>query len=202
MIKFYRVILFSLVTFALATQCACSSHHRNPSQRNAMPDDFSNVAPNSFRSYPCSPQPAVGDFSFRGILLAGPGKVEFRPGGKSRDLLSDAFADMIVCGSATFDYNFMGLKGRFLYKITFFAVDRGSHRSYSGTIVPRGVVIPPATQEVSEEEGAMRIVTSFFNPNLVSTLSLPSKAGVYDVYAQLGEHRSNVVTIEMIECAR
>lgn len=203
MSRFCSFAFSMLVTVVLATQCACTSRTRHNNQgNNAMPDQFANIEPNSFKSYPCTPQPAVGDFSFRGILLAGPKKVEFRPDGQSRDLLSDAFGDMIVCGSATFDYNFMELRCHFLFQITFVAVERSTHRSFSGTIAQPGMVTPPVQRDVSKEEGARRVVTKYFNPNLVSMLGLPPQAGIYDVYAHLGEYRSNVVTIELIEAGR
>jgi hypothetical protein len=96
----------------------------------------------------------------------------------------------------------MGLKGHFLHRITITAVERASHKAYTGTIPTSGEVVLPPQVEVSQEEGANRVITKYFNPNLIAILDLPPQEGTYDVHAQLGDQRSNTVTIQLKQGGR
>ena len=163
---------------------------------------FDKVDPGSLLSYPCSPE--ISDRGFRGIKINAPDEIYFRPG--QLDPLSGAFAKVIVCGTYCFQYDTLGLNGRFLESIVLVAVDAKSYETFTGNM--QAIINPVEMPDQLEGSGLTHedlkedIITEYFNPNLAEVLPLTPKEGEYFVYATLGPYKSNIVTIRLRDRTR
>ncbi len=158
-----------------------------------MSDDFRVVVPGSRRRWPCSPALPPGTL---GIALSAPARVPLGPG----DATDDAFARVIVCGAYRFPSNFLGLREQLAKRLLLVAVDAASHRAYAGRVAPPGEDPgPDPYRGLSDADLEGQLSGGWFNPNLAAILPLPERPAGYWVYAQLGEHVSNVVRIDVEE---
>lgn len=161
--------------------------------------DFDAVVAGSLLSTPCTPELPEDDFDFRGIRIAAPARVEFRPG--ATDPLFGAFARLTVCGVYCFDSNYLDLREQFLERLVLVAVDTARHRAYCGTMqaVPNAVLGPDPFEglALTEADWAGRDVTGYFNPNLAEVLPLPAAEATYVAYAALGSYVSNALRIDV-----
>lgn len=156
----------------------------------SVPDSAFDEIEGSFLGYPCSPE--ITDEDFRGIVLNGPKRVLF--GEDTRDPRFGGFARMYVCGVCQFDHDYLGLGGNFATNITFFAVNAKTHRVHPGRL-SAGIQIRPTRDP---DDPRQNVVTGqWFNPNLARITDIPAEEGDYLVYATLGDHKSNTVTIQL-----
>jgi hypothetical protein len=181
----------------LALAAGCQKKHDEVKHRVTAPYVIPNVPDSAFAevegeflSSSCSPE--ITDDDFRGIVLNGPKRVLF--GESTKDPLFGSFTRMIVCGVCVFDHDYLGLKGNFSTKITFFAVNAKTHRVHVGRLYAGIEVLP----ERDPDDPRQNVVTGeWFNPNLALISDIPQEDGDYLVYATLGDYKSNTVTIQL-----
>ncbi|MBI5384815.1 MAG: hypothetical protein HZA90_09030 [Verrucomicrobia bacterium] len=80
------------------------------------------------------------------------------------------------------------------------AVDAATKQEYAGTAGQRDPspdVPPPKTEEPDPEVVKRMVFSGFFNADLVATVKLPRAAGLYRVRAELGNLKSNEITIQV-----
>jgi hypothetical protein len=155
-----------------------------------VPDSAFDEVEGQFLGSACSPE--ITDDDFRGIVLNGPKRVLFGP--DTRDPRFGSFTRMIVCGVCQLDHHYLGIKGNFSTKITFFAVNVKTHRVHVGRL-HAGIEVFP---ERDPDDPRQNVVTGeWFNPNLALISDIPPEEADYLVYATLGDYKSNTVTIQL-----
>lgn len=158
--------------------------------------DFAKLTTGPLDENPCSP--VIDDPDFQGIVIHAPELVTYEPGETIEGGVE--FADVRVCGTASFEYSFLGLGGEVQEQILLVAVDAATHETYSGKLPGiENAVPPPDDLPVSDADTEGLIVETYFNPNLVEALGLPERPAEYLVYAALGEVKSNTVRIRVQE---
>jgi hypothetical protein len=189
-------VLWLLPQACEATNPSTASAGEGASMTESAPDDsaFQDVVPGSFSSNAATPEIDDFDVDFRGLKLNAPSRVELTRGA--------AFAHFVVCGVGVFDWNYMDLDGDFLESIVIVAVDSETHQSRSGRMritENRAAGIPVREKlGLSAEDFANRSVEKYFNPDVGALLELPAAPATYDVYATLGEYKSNVVEVQLV----
>ena len=164
----------------------------------AMDDEkFRSVPLNSLEPNECSPRPA--DFFFRGILLNAPQQVAFKKGeyiGPRR-----AFAGIPICGYYMLAATSIPQGHDVLSSICLMARNIKTGKEYSGMIRDPDPQPPPPTDvpQPSPEDLAGLSVGGYFNPNLVDYVPIPAEPGIYEVHAEVGDIKSNTVTIELVQ---
>ena len=158
--------------------------------------DFARLKTGPLEENTCSPRIEAQDFI--GIAINAPEEVFYEPGETVEGTMF--FADVRICGTTCFGYDFMGLKGRLQGQILLVAVDAKTQETWSGKMVTvRNPVPRPEGMEQGGGPTEGLLMETYFNPNLVETLELPERPAEYIVYAVLGEYKSNTVRIRVLE---
>ena len=154
--------------------------------------DFGKLETGPLGANPCSPE--IDDPNFLGIVINAPEEVLFDLDDPVEP--SGAFADIRICGTCCFEFDFMGLEGRVQEEILLVVVNAKTQETWSGKM--KTIQNPVPRPEGMDEGGGPTeglLMESYFNPNLAETLDLPAGPAEYIVYAVLGEFKSNTVRI-------
>lgn len=159
------------------------------------PKDFLDVPLNQNAPHACSPPlPAL---DWMGLVVRAPRRVEFTQGESIGDY--HAFAAIPICGYYRVALRFEGPND----PMKLVAVDKKSGQVFSGPIVeldPSPDAPPPVVTAVPDPARLKNTKSGgYFNPNLADYVNLPHASATYDVHVEFREHKSNVVTIELVE---
>ena len=162
----------------------------------------------------CSPK-LINDRpkKFEGILINGPKEVICQ----KKDLNSNSPVGpigqtsgplrLMVTGFIQTKYMYLNLKGEFGDSVLLVAVDQKTAKTYSGKMSQGDIrwdPAPPMSPEEKKEfdeynESKKDMLTEDrFTLDLVHDLELPITSATYNVYATLGELKSNILTIKTI----
>ncbi|MDH5571727.1 MAG: hypothetical protein OEY89_08180 [Gammaproteobacteria bacterium] len=133
--------------------------------------------------------PKLGGWDYRGIKLNAPMKV----------IINDEFV-LPLCGAWKFSEKFLNTFNDFINtQIVIVVTDLNTHQSFSGNLRKPGLKSPEySKRDGSDEELEENTVASWFNIDVYNYVrSLPQKPGKYQIYALVGEVKSNVVDIEI-----
>jgi len=174
-----------------------------------MPEncDFSKVINADTHSNECTPVLDNKFFSkFSGLLINGPKEVVWPKNGDPSDYPAGPWGTtegpfrLMVAGLVRTEYKTLGLKGEASEEVLLVAVNQQTAESYSGKMPQPDVDTEPDFDMGLEEipptdEEQNKLLTSYFNFDLVHDLGLPIKEASYNVYATLGEMKSNSIII-------
>ena len=156
----------------------------NPS----LPLSFNNVRYGRFRS-PCSPQ--FGESEPDGIKIAAPATFEMTSQGNAQPSLP-------LCVSLRFNAYVFTKFDHVIKALKVVIVDDDNGQVLSGGIWRDRHFIPHPPPTVPREELEKRRAWEYASVNLLQIFTLPSHNARYHVYAMLEEHKSNVVTIDVV----
>ncbi len=169
--------------------------------------DFSKVLNGDTHSNECTPILDNKFFSkFSGILINGPEQVVWPKDGNPEDYpvgpwgTSEGPFRLMLAGLVRTEYKTLGLKGEASEEVLLVAVNQKTAKSYSGKMPKPDVDTAPdfdmGMEEIPlSEEEQNKLITSYFNFDLVQDLGLPIANASYNVYATLGEMKSNSIII-------
>jgi len=153
-----------------------------------MPDlsEFSNVSLGTFDEDVCSP--AV-DEKFRGLVISAPKKIPL-----SEDIVFP------VCGTYQVDEGELIKYRSFENEIVIIVTDMTDNKPYSGNLLENGFEPDILDGFRSDDEVSNVVVTGWFNVDLYRQISkLPRLPGKYQVFATIGDMKSNVVAVDLIK---
>jgi hypothetical protein len=141
----------------------------------------------------CSPVIEEGP----GIAINAPAEVTFSTGA----FLDPRDARFIVCGASQFVYDTLGFGSSFADHVSFVAVDARTHQSYAGVMEPNvpNAIPPPADLPRPTTDHSQSTIGEWFRTNLAAIMRLPAVETEYVVYAALGPHRSNTLTVKVVK---
>ena len=186
-----------IVSLACVWDCAHKSAVSPPHGEDGKmmdPTHFLGVPLNTFERTQCTPPEP--DPSWRGVVIQAPRRVSFKRGARIGE--SKAFAAIPICGLYVLAVSWPLEEDAILLV----AKDIRTERSFSGPIVrlnPGPEAPHPGRPPLRKEDVARLASGRYFNPNLADFVKLPEEPGIYQVYAEVRGHRSNVVTIEIVE---
>lgn len=157
------------------------------------PRNFENIPLNSYEPSECSPE-SPGP-SWRGMVIRAPERVTFEKGRESS--IDGAFAAIPICGYYLIEYSQMPEA----QAMRFVATDIGTGIRYFGDLLEQdeSPEEPEPDDEPADPEELEGMASGgYFNSNLAHYVELPEASGLYDVYVEWGETRSNVVRIEVV----
>lgn len=107
----------------------------------------------------------------------------------------------MVAGLVRVQYKMLGLKGEAAEHVLLVAVNKKTAKSYSGRMPQPDVETAPGFDMGVEEVPATEaeenaLLNSYFNFDLVHDLGLPIAEASYNVYATLGDLKSNAIVIK------
>lgn len=170
--------------------------------------DFNNVLNGDTHSNECTPVLDNKFFSkFSGILINGPVQVIWPKDADPSNYpvgpwgTSEGPFRLMVAGLVRTEYKTLGLKGEASEEVLLVAVNQKTAESYSGKMPQPDVETQPDFDMGLEEfppseDEQNKLITSYFNFDLVNDLGLPIAEASYNVYATLGEMKSNSVVIK------
>lgn len=170
--------------------------------------DFNLVENVSNQEFDCSPKLKDKFFSsFSGLLINMPKKVVWPAGVSLSDYPVGPSGDthgplrLMVAGLARFSYSMLNASDDISDEVLIVAVNQQSAVTYSGKMPkPDFLDIPPPSADdpdmMLSEEDKNTLLTSHFNFDLVRDIGIPIESANYIVYAILGEHKSNIITVE------
>jgi hypothetical protein len=167
--------------------------------------DFSLLGNNSGYSQECSPKlnPPESLNQFKGIAINLPNEVvwpknvdpdsmEVMPNGDSLGPFK-----LMVAGLVQLPYSTMNLNGEFRDEILVTAVDQATGQPYSGKRFQIGFTSKPDMSNYGNNQNNT-LTPDYFTIDLVQNLKIPIKSAQYQVYATLGEFKSNVITVDVV----
>ena len=211
----YNSIIWCVTSFCIVLGVvACTSYSDSGETLKTdtlfeLPDDCNFMDVHSgAEQYKCSPKLKDKYFNeFSGILINAPKSVVWPknaslsdytagPSGTSRGPLR-----LMLTGLTRFNYSEMDLDNEANNQVLVIAVNQKTAKSYAGkmhhanqsdaAILDQGrKIIEPNKAEQN------RLLTTYFNLDLVHDLNLPIANAHYTVYAMLGEYKSNIIEIE------
>ena len=141
---------------------------------------------------PCTPRLDDG----LGIALNAPVEVTF----STEKKLEARDCRFLVCGASRFVYDTLGYGANFADHVTFVAVDQLTHVVYSAGMEPnvQNPEAPPSDLPRSATDHSESTIGEYFRANLAEIMTLPAVETGYVVYAALGPHRSNTLTVKVV----
>lgn len=139
----------------------------------------------------CSPNtfwpPRDEDKDKRGIWISGPEKI-----------IANGDYRLPLCGKWTFNTNYLDGFRNILLDMTMVVVDRQSHQSYSDNFSDKKFGL-----DYIDERGdgtSNDVISGFFNVDIYEYIpSLPKKTGYYMIYVILGDKKSNVIEVKIVD---
>ena len=177
-------LVTSLVLFASGV------HSSGKHKMKTIPPLFETVQLGPFEETACSPE--LGGWDYRGIKLNAPTKV----------IVNEEYI-LPLCGSWVFSKKFLNNFNNIDSAIVIVVTDMRTFKSYSSSLQRPGLQYPKTGKAVgTDEELETNTTTSWFNIDLYDYIAnLPQKPGKFQIYALVGEVKSNVVEVE-IEVAK
>jgi hypothetical protein len=178
--KIVFFLFFIMTTFPVCP----TALERKPLMDNR--NSFDEVKLNSKEPGPSSPKV---DDDFRGIKIVAPARVVLGEG-----------APFVVCGTVRFNYRFTLRFASFSNDITLVVVNTATKKSYSHNLLRPGFKPGPKHFIKEEDVDPGDVVTEWFNADLFYYIdNLPREEGTYWVYATIGDVKSNILTVELVE---
>jgi hypothetical protein len=157
------------------------------------PAEFAAVPLHTSEQHACSPEEPPLDW--RGVTIRAPTRVSFK---REERAGPDASFAIPICGYLLLDAELHGSDS----PMTLVAVESRSGRRYAGAMLeqdPSPEVPPPDDYEPLPDEAYADLASGgYFNANLSDYVTLPVESAEYRVHIELRNHRSNVVTIELV----
>lgn len=169
--------------------------------------DFSQVLNADTHSNECTPILDNKFFSkFSGLLINAPKEIVWPKNDDPSHYPAGPWGTtngpfrLMIAGLVRTEYKTLGLKGEASEDVLLVAVNQQTAQSYSGKMPQPDVDTEPDfdmdMQEIPPtEEEQNKLLTSYFNFDLVHDLGLPIQKASYNVYATLGEMKSNSIII-------
>jgi hypothetical protein len=166
--------------------------------------DFNSVGNNSELRSDCSPK-LIDQFpkaNYQGILINSAPDILWPKnfGLKDMPMLPNGNADgplkFMIAGLVNLPYNTLNLHGDFASQVVIVAVNQKTAKVYNGKMIPFGFagVKPDVTglgiSQINNDH------LCYFNIDLVQNLEIPIADATYNVYAVLGDYKSNVLTVK------
>jgi hypothetical protein len=107
-----------------------------------------------------------------------------------------------VCGGYRLSGKFLNQFRNVDKEITIVVVNTASHRSYSTNLIDKSLdaTYPDPEKIPRTEEELERVAGGFFDLDLYHYLpDLPKRPAKYLIYALLGDQKSNVVEVEVVD---
>ena len=163
----------------------CKEKERNTNMENGC--DFFSIEINTFDETACSP--AV-DEEFRGIIIAAPDTVTL-----SNDI------PFVICGTAQLNRRYEFQFDSPDNELTLVIENISIKKVWSCNLLEPGYETPPKNPDMTIEDiHPEEFSTSWFNIDIFRYLpDMPRAAGIYTVYATLGDYTSNTVIVKLEE---
>lgn len=177
-----REILVCLVT-SLVVLFSTGVHSNGKHKMKTVPPVFETIV-GHIGETPCTPE--LGGWDYRGIKLNAPTKV----------IVIEEFL-LPLCGVWQFSDKFLNRFRDYYSMVVIVATDMKTFKSYSGSLSKPGQ-IERRKMVGTDEELENNTSSVSFNIDLYNYIpSLPQKPGKYQIYALVGEVKSNVVEVEI-----
>lgn len=211
--KFSKIVLITGVCIVL-TACTINTLIKGDDTMSdelyQMPEncDFNKVFNADTHSNECTPILDNKFFSkFSGLLINGPEQVVWPKDADPNDYpagpwgTSEGPLRLMVAGLVRVQYKMLELKGEAAEHVLLVAVNQKTAKSYSGRMPQPDVVTEPDFDTGIEEDPASEaeenaLLNSYFNFDLVHDLGLPIAEASYNVYATLGDLKSNAIVVK------
>lgn len=170
--------------------------------------NFDNVLNGDTHSNECTPILENKFFSkFSGILINAPQQVIWPKDSSPEDYPPGPWGTtegpfrLMVAGLVRVQYKTLELRGEASEHVLLVAVNQKTAEAFSGRMPQPDVETEPGfdtdIEEIPPTESEQNaLLTSYFNLDLVHDLGLPIADASYNVYATLGEFKSNVMVVK------
>lgn len=155
-----------------------------------IPSSFESIPWNQYSKSSCTPEIDWLNGE-RGFLIAAPTKV-----------ITQGQYHLPLCGTYVFSKKFLNKFKHINSELTVVVVDAKTHRSYSSNLTDKSMeVIAERSKAVGTDEELEKLSGgSWFNIDVYYFIeSLPKRPAKYIIYALLGDQKSNVVEVEVVD---
>ena len=183
--RWVRGTLVGLVT-GLVVLFSTGVHSNGKHKMKTIPSLFESVQLGPTEESACSPQ--LGGWDYRGIKLNAPTRV----------IVTEEYI-LPLCGGWQFSEKFLNRFRNIFSMVVIVVTDKITFKSYSASLRKPGLEYKDKSKSIGTDEELENNTSSVnFNIDLYNYIpDLPQKPGKYQIYALVGEVKSNVVEVEI-----
>lgn len=163
---------------------------KEPTKIKTIPSSFETIPWNQFKESSCTPKIDMLNDE-RGFLIAAPTKV-----------ITYGDYHLPLCGRYVFSKKFLNQFKHINSEMTVVVVDTKTHRSYSSNLRSKTAEMFPERSKAIGTDKELEELTggSWFNIDVYYFIeNLPKHPAKYLIYVMLGDQKSNVVEVEVVD---